>query len=65
MSIPSYVHGASDRSGAFPARDPVRPDDLAATLFLLLGIDPGTEVRDASGRPLLIAEGQPVREILA
>jgi hypothetical protein len=60
-----YVHGESDRSGAFPARDPVRPEDLAATLFLLLGIDPHTEVRDASGRPLLIAEGQPVMEILS
>ena len=26
-----FVHGASDKSGAYPAKDPVRPDDLAAT----------------------------------
>ena len=41
-----YVYGASDKNGAYPARDPVRPDDLAATMFHLLGIDPHTEVRD-------------------
>jgi uncharacterized protein (DUF1501 family) len=28
-----FVHGASDRPGAYPAGDPVRPDDLAATIF--------------------------------
>ena len=36
-----YIYGASDKNGARPARDPVRPDDLAATMFHLLGIDPG------------------------
>ncbi|HVR75584.1 MAG TPA: DUF1501 domain-containing protein [Planctomycetota bacterium] len=60
-----HVHGASDRSGAFPARDPVRPEDLAATMYYLLGIDPGTEVRDAADRPLLIAEGKPVLDVIA
>jgi len=60
-----FVHGASDRHGAFPARDPVRPDDLAATMFYLLGIDPGTEVRDTQDRPVLVAEGKPILEILA
>jgi hypothetical protein len=60
-----FAHGASDSSGAFPARDPVRLEDLAATLYYLLGIDPHIEIRDASGRPLQIAEGQPVMEALA
>jgi hypothetical protein len=60
-----HVHGASDATGAYPARDPVRPDDLAATMFSLLGIDPATEVRDRADRPLLIAEGEPVTELLA
>ncbi len=49
-----YVHGASDKHGAFPASDPVRPDDIAATMFHLLGIDPKTEVRDSLNRPLAI-----------
>jgi hypothetical protein len=55
-----FVYGASDRHGAYPARDPVRPDDLAATMFALLGIDPHTEVRDSLNRPLAIAQGSPV-----
>jgi uncharacterized protein (DUF1501 family) len=60
-----YVHGASDRHAAYPARDPVRPDDLAATLFSLLGIDPASEVHDAQDRPLPIAAGEPITEIIA
>jgi len=34
------VHGASDRWAAYPARDPVSPDDLGATILYALGIDP-------------------------
>ncbi|HWA99180.1 MAG TPA: DUF1501 domain-containing protein, partial [Pirellulales bacterium] len=60
-----YVHGASDKQGAYPARDPVKPDDLAATMFYLLGIDPATEVHDAAARPLTIAAGDPVMDLLA
>ncbi|MFO0898055.1 MAG: DUF1501 domain-containing protein [Pirellulales bacterium] len=60
-----FVYGASDKNGAFPERDPVRPDDLAATMFALLGIDPGTEVRDPADRPLPIAAGRPIAELLA
>ena len=48
-----------------PDRDPVRPDDLAATMFHLLGIDPETEVYDTSNRPLVIAVGRPISGILA
>jgi hypothetical protein len=60
-----YVYGASDKDGAYPAKDPVRPDDLAATLFYLLGIDPATEVKGLGDRPVLISEGKPVLDILA
>ena len=60
-----YVYGASDRFGAVPARDPVRPDDLAATMFHLLGIDPATEIHDTAGRPLPISAGTPIFEVMA
>jgi hypothetical protein len=60
-----FVHGSSDRTGAYPAADPVRPDDLAATMFHLLGIDPRTEVYDPLNRPLPIAAGSPISGILA
>src|SRR5262245_57083632 len=49
-----YVHGRSDRQGAFPDRDGVPIEDLAATTFALLGIDPQTEGYDRLNRPLVI-----------
>ncbi|HUY88528.1 MAG TPA: DUF1501 domain-containing protein [Pirellulales bacterium] len=60
-----FVYGASDKNASFPDRDPVRPDDLAATMFQLLGIDPGTEVYDPANRPLPIAAGSPIAALLA
>lgn len=59
------VYGASDKNATLPDRDPVRPDDLAATMFHLLGIDPRTEVYDRAGRPLVIADGSPIQGILS
>src|SRR5260370_40478252 len=55
-----HCFGASDKNGAYPAIDPVRPEDLSATIFHLLGIDPTTEVRDSLNRPWPIS---PVRVI--
>ena len=60
-----FVYGASDKNGAYPANDPVRPDDLAATMFYLLGIDPETEVPGLGNRPVAIAEGKPVTGLFA
>ncbi len=59
-----YVHGASDRNAAYPDRDGVRPEDLTATMFHLLGMDYRAEVYDAGNRPLPIAPGRPIDEIL-
>jgi len=59
------IHGASDRIGAYPASDPVTPDDLAATMFWALGIDPAREFYDTLKRPLKIATGEPVTGIFA
>jgi hypothetical protein len=60
-----FVYGASDEHGMYPAEHPVRPDDLAATVYYLLGIDPHTEIRDTADRPLPIASGDPIKEIVA
>ncbi len=60
-----YIHGASDRQGAYPDIDMVRPDDLAATMFYLMGIDPTTEMRDSLNRPLPLAAGSPVMGVVA
>jgi hypothetical protein len=60
-----FVHGESDRTGSYPTKDPVRPDDLSATIYHLLGIDPHTEVYGAGNRPVLISEGNPVTAIIS
>lgn len=60
-----FVYGASDKNGAYPTENPVRPDDLAATLYYLLGIDPATEIHDAANRPLQVANGKPVMDVIA
>ncbi|MGH7202229.1 MAG: DUF1501 domain-containing protein, partial [Planctomycetaceae bacterium] len=60
-----FVHGASDKNGGYPDRDGVRPDDLSATMHYLLGIDPATEVRDNLDRPLPIAAGRPIMDVMA
>jgi len=62
-TVPGATYGSSDRIGAYPATDPVTPDDVAATMFWALGIDPATEVRDPLGRPLPIAAGSPITAI--
>jgi hypothetical protein len=59
-----FVFGESDKTASYPAKDPVRPDDLAATIFHSLGIDPHTEVHNAVNRPVLISEGKPVMDVL-
>ena len=60
---PGAIYGSSDRIGAYPATDPVSPDDIAATMFWALGIDPATEVIDTLGRPLPIAAGKPITRL--
>jgi hypothetical protein len=62
---PGAVFGASDRIGAYPSLDPVTPDDIAATMFWALGIDPATEVYDTLHRPLPIAAGKAVTKIFS
>jgi hypothetical protein len=58
------VYGSSDRSAAYPSTNPVSPADVAATIYHLLGIDPGTHLTDQQGRPLTVNTGRPVEALL-
>ena len=60
---PGRVHGASDRHAAYPATPPVSPDDLAATIYHALGIDPATEIHDRQGRPWQLTLGRVLHEL--
>lgn len=58
-----YVYGSSDSHAMYPDEHPVRPEDLAATLFYLLGISPTTELRDRDNRPLPVG-GRPIFDVM-
>ncbi|HTN76989.1 MAG TPA: DUF1501 domain-containing protein, partial [Pirellulaceae bacterium] len=60
---PGFIHGASDAQGMYPDEHPVKPEDLAATIYHLLGIDPQAEIHDRNHRPLAIG-GRAVTEIM-
>ncbi len=61
-----YAHGTTDAHGMAPATDPCTPDDVAATIFHCLGIDPHTELTTSTGRPIqLFREGRVVERLLA
>src|SRR5436853_53557 len=50
-----FVYGKSDATGSFPDEHPVRPDDLAATLYHLMGIKQDAEVFDRYSLQIPIA----------
>src|SRR5262245_45594478 len=58
------VHGSSDRYAAYPATNPTKPADLAATVYQLLGVDPRTAIVDRLKRPQTLCEGEPIRSIM-
>ena len=59
------LYGASDQHGAYPARDPVTPGDIAATIYWRFGIDHQTIIHDHLGRPHRLAIGEPIKQLFA
>lgn len=57
------VYGSSDRFAAYPASNPVTPEDIAATIYFALGIDPETRVYDSLERPQSVALGTPIIDL--
>jgi hypothetical protein len=54
------IYGASDKDAAYPARDPVTPQDIAATIYTRLGLDPESLLHDPLGRPHFLSTGTPI-----
>ncbi|MFO1095571.1 MAG: DUF1501 domain-containing protein [Planctomycetaceae bacterium] len=46
-----YVHGQSDKTASAPAKDPVHPGQLLATIYHSFGIDPATIVYNHLNQP--------------
>jgi hypothetical protein len=61
---PGKVIGASDKTGAYVTDRPVRPADVAYTVYSALGINPRKQIRTPEGRPLeILNEGANVEEL--
>lgn len=61
-----YVHGKSDKRGHYVDEDPVKMEDLNATIAYAMGMDINKTIYSPSGRPFKIANaGEVIRDILA
>jgi len=59
------VVGSTDARAERPASDPYGPEDLSATAYTLLGIDPKTEFHTPDGRPMAaVNNGRIIRELV-
>ena len=58
------VVGATDKDGAFVTDRPVRPADVAYTIYDSLGINPRKQIRTPEGRPVeILDEGALIKEL--
>ncbi len=58
------VYGASDKVAAYPADHPVAPEDIAKTVYHVMGVD-DLQAIDREGRPFdLLPEGRALKELL-
>src|SRR5262245_24574501 len=59
------VYGRTDRHAAEVLDQPVSPADLTATIFQVLGVDPGQSVTATNHLPHRLSQGRPVQEWFA
>lgn len=61
---PGRIIGATTADGGEPATHRYSPGDLLATIYRVLGIDPGASLPDRQNRPVrLVDHGEPIREL--
>jgi len=59
------VAGSSDKYAESPAENPYGPEDLATTMYQLLGLNPREEMKTPEGRPVMLANnGRVISELL-
>ncbi len=58
------VVGATTSKAEYPTHNPVTPQDLLATVYRHLGIDPQRTIADFSGRPIsILPDGKPIAQL--
>ena len=61
-----YIHGSSDATGGDVETSALSPENLAATLYTQIGIDPESKLVTPDGRPVAIVyNGSVVKDLLA
>jgi hypothetical protein len=58
------IIGASDSQGAYPKSDPYTPEDLAATIYEIMGLPAETEIHDPLDKPMALALGKPIKGVV-
>ncbi len=58
------IVGSTDRLGETPKERPLRPSNIHATIYRVLGIDPKLQLLDPSGRPVNVLDDPDVIEEL-
>lgn len=57
---PGKIIGKSDKVAGYPVTPAYSPDDVGATIYQVLGVDPHSEVRDRIDRPVQLNRGEPM-----
>jgi Protein of unknown function (DUF1501) len=55
------VIGSSDHVGAYPASEPQKPENLAATIYEALGLPRSISWTDTTGRPHFLYHAEPIK----
>ncbi len=64
--VGGQVIGESDDSAAGPRHEAIKPDDVAASFYHSLGIDPAKEYPTETGRPItLVRDGTVIRQLFS
>jgi hypothetical protein len=64
LKMGQYV-GATSSGGEYPVTRPYTPQNILATLYHVLGIDPSATIPDHNGRPqYLLDDREPVQELI-
>jgi hypothetical protein len=58
------AYGSTESDGMSVKENPVGVGDLFATVYKGMGLDPALQIRDNLGRPMKIAEGNPIKELV-
>jgi uncharacterized protein (DUF1501 family) len=59
------ILGETDARGAEPVKDPVSPEDMAATIYTQLGISPADKLMSPGNRPIdIVRHGRVIQEIV-